>query len=114
MKKWIALILIVALLLPACSLAADYYIIPDSDTRLLSEHELWDWDYESLGYILNEIFARHGFNFEAANTTTILTRRNGINRMQILTTRRPVTHSFQRSSGKTRQWSRKYESRRRT
>ena len=65
MKKWIALILIVALLLPACSLAADYYIIPDSDTRLLTEYELWDWDYESLGFILNEIFARHGFNFEA-------------------------------------------------
>jgi hypothetical protein len=29
------------------------------------EDELWGWDYESLGYILNEIFARHGYNFIA-------------------------------------------------
>lgn len=63
-KRRIALALVVALLLPACSLAADCYIIPDSDTRLLSESELWEWDYESLGFILNEIFARHGYNFK--------------------------------------------------
>ena len=64
MKRRIALVLVAVLLLPACSLAANYYIIPDSDTRLLSESELWEWDYESLGFILNEIYARHGFNFK--------------------------------------------------
>ncbi|HPJ02913.1 MAG TPA: YARHG domain-containing protein [Candidatus Limiplasma sp.] len=63
MKKCIALVLIL-LLLPIASLAVGrQYIIPDSDTRPLSEAELWEWDYESLGYILNEIFARHGYNF---------------------------------------------------
>ena len=41
-KRRIALALVVALLLPACSLADDCYIIPDSDTRLLSESELWE------------------------------------------------------------------------
>ncbi|MBE0601747.1 MAG: YARHG domain-containing protein, partial [Firmicutes bacterium] len=63
MKKWIAAALIV-LLLPAMATAAGrQYIIPDSDTRQLTYEELWDWDYESLGFILNEIFARHGYNF---------------------------------------------------
>ena len=64
MKKWIIVILII-ILLPSIALAGGgrKYIIPDSDTRLLSEAELWEWDYESLGYILNEIFARHGYNF---------------------------------------------------
>ncbi len=64
MKKWIAAALIIMLLLPAGALAAGrQYIIPDSDTRQLTYEELWDWDYESLGFILNEIFARHGYNF---------------------------------------------------
>lgn len=63
MKKWIAIALIVVLT-PAWALAAGrQYIIPDSDTRELSYAELWEWDYESLGFILNEIFARHGYNF---------------------------------------------------
>ena len=69
MKRILALALAAALMcgcavLPA--LAADLmYLIPDSNTRLLTESELWQWDYESLGYILNEIFARHGYVFEA-------------------------------------------------
>lgn len=45
------------------ALAERSYLIPDSNTRQLTEGELWEWDYESLGYILNEIFARHGYNF---------------------------------------------------
>ena len=40
------------------------YIIPDSDSRSLTEEELWSWDYESIGFF-NEIFARHGYCFEA-------------------------------------------------
>ena len=39
------------------------YLIPDSDKRELTAAELWNYDYETLGYILNEIFARHGYNF---------------------------------------------------
>ena len=66
MKKWIIIIFII-ILLPSIALAGGSrkYIIPDSDTRILNEAELWEWDYESLGYILNEIFARHGYNFIA-------------------------------------------------
>ena len=61
-KRALAL-LCVLLLIPAFALASRQYIIPDSDTRALTEDELWGWNYESLGYILNEIFARHGYNF---------------------------------------------------
>lgn len=39
------------------------YIIPDSDIRRLTEAELWQYDYDTLGYVLNEIFARHGYHF---------------------------------------------------
>ena len=42
---------------------SDQYII-DSDTRQLTEDELWQWDRESLSFMFNEIFARHGFTFK--------------------------------------------------
>lgn len=41
----------------------DYYIIEDSDSRYLTRDELWEWQYDALGYIYNEIFARHGRPF---------------------------------------------------
>lgn len=66
MKKWwrkALSLMVVLLLIPVQSFAVSLYLIPDSDTRHLTEEELWAWDYESLGYILNEIFARHGYNF---------------------------------------------------
>jgi len=63
MKRWTALLLLL-IVLPTAALAGGQYIIPDSNTRRLTWDELWEWDYESLGYILNEIFARHGYNFE--------------------------------------------------
>lgn len=65
MKKLLALVLVAAVLLslPLCVHAELSYLIADSDSRKLTEDELWQWDYESLGYILNEIFARHGYNF---------------------------------------------------
>lgn len=62
LTKLLALMLCI-LFLPLHALAERSYLIPDSDTRRLTEAELWQWDYESLGYILNEIFARHGYNF---------------------------------------------------
>lgn len=62
MKRFLCLLLCLALL-PVCALGERAYLIPDSDTRKLTKEELWQWDYESLGYILNEIFARHGYNF---------------------------------------------------
>jgi hypothetical protein len=66
MKKRILAIVLAAILLlmPALALAQQY-LIEDSDRRQLTEAELWRWDYETLGYILNEIFARHGYVFNA-------------------------------------------------
>ena len=66
--KYTAAILSLALLLAAVSagaLADSMYLIPDSDTRRLTEEELWAWDRESLSFIFNEIFARHGYVFNA-------------------------------------------------
>ena len=67
-RLWAAL-LALTLLIPSLAAAAaaqnNFYIIPDSDTRLLTEEELWDWQYEAVGYIYNEIFARHGRPFRS-------------------------------------------------
>ncbi len=63
MKRILALILVL-MLLPAAALAERMYIFPDSDTRLLCWEEVAVWDYETLGYGFNEIFARHGYDFE--------------------------------------------------
>lgn len=50
-------------LFPVRPTNSDQYII-DSDTRQLTEEELWQWDRESMSYMFNEIFARHGFTFD--------------------------------------------------
>lgn len=62
MKRILSLILVM-LLLPACALADLMYVLPESNTRLLTWDEVAAWDYESLGYAFNEIFARHGYDF---------------------------------------------------
>ncbi|WP_419743125.1 YARHG domain-containing protein [Paraclostridium dentum] len=41
-----------------------YYIIPDSSSRYLTKEELYQYDKSSLGFIKNEIFARHGYVFK--------------------------------------------------
>lgn len=41
-----------------------YYIIPDSNSRYLTKEELYQYDKSSLGFIRNEIFARHGYLFK--------------------------------------------------
>ena len=65
MKKGMALVLAMIMVLSAANaLAANFYLIPDSDTRQLTEEELWYWQYDALGYVLNEIFARHGYHFD--------------------------------------------------
>ena len=43
------------------------YIIPDSNTRRLTENELWAYTRETLRYIRNEILARHGYSFGSTN-----------------------------------------------
>ena len=56
-------LLCVLTLLPLGALADQEYFLP-SDTREITEAELWEWDRESLSFMFNEIFARHGFRFE--------------------------------------------------
>ena len=70
MKKLLAILLVIVSLLTTLPSLADgmveieyLYIIPDSDTRLLTEKELWQYTYETLGFIRNEIQARHGYAF---------------------------------------------------
>lgn len=65
MKKitaWLCLALMLAML-PLAALADRAYLI-DSDSRRITEKELWEWDRESLSFMFNEIFARHGFTFD--------------------------------------------------
>ena len=61
-RRLVSLVVCLLMLMPA-ALAEHTYLIPDSNTRHLTEEELWEWDYESLGFIYHEIFARHGFIF---------------------------------------------------
>ena len=62
MKRWLCLL--AALLLPLSAWAEEgSWFIKDSATRPLTEQELLKWDYESLGYIQNEIYARRGYRF---------------------------------------------------
>ena len=56
--------MLLALLMMNAAMADRMYVLPDSDTRKLTWEEIDEWDYESLGYAFNEIFARHGYNFE--------------------------------------------------
>lgn len=57
-------LLLLTLLMTGAALADRMYVLPESDSRKLTWEEIDYWDYETLGYAFNEIFARHGFNFE--------------------------------------------------
>ena len=61
-KRVLAMALILALL-PLAALASNFYIFPDSNRRHLTEAEVWEWQYEVLGYAFNELFARYGRPF---------------------------------------------------
>ena len=59
-------------LLPLCPAGVDtkaeqLYIIPDSDRRALTREELWGYQYDTLLYAFNEIYARHGYKFETGS-----------------------------------------------
>jgi len=74
MKKLFAFLLALAIILP-CGMAllmsparADMlYIIPDSNTRRLTYDELWDYQYDTLMFAFNEIYARHGYKFNTGS-----------------------------------------------
>lgn len=63
-KSVLALALCLLLGISSAASAANFYLIEDSDVRELEEEELWGWTYEALGFVLNELFARHGYHFE--------------------------------------------------
>ena len=69
MKEALIALLAALLLAASCALAEPlmpanaFWIIPDSDTRYLTEGELWAYSRETLRYIRNEILARHGYAF---------------------------------------------------
>ncbi len=67
MKKVLCLLLALMVFLPCVSLAESLYIIPDSNTRQLTEEELWGYQYDTLKYAFNEIYARHGYKFETGS-----------------------------------------------
>ena len=62
LAQWLC-ILCVLTLLPLGAMADQLYIL-DTDSREITEAELWEWDRESLSFMFNEIFARHGFRFQ--------------------------------------------------
>lgn len=65
MKRRVGVVALCLLLsMSSSAFAADTYLIEDSDVRKLTKEELWDWTYEALGFVLNELFARHGYHFE--------------------------------------------------
>ena len=74
-KRITAVALTLALLitlLPLCPTGVDakaeqLYIIPDSDRRALTREELWGYQYDTLLYAFNEIYARHGYKFETGS-----------------------------------------------
>lgn len=41
-----------------------FYLLPESDVRLITAEELEGVDLETLGYMRNEILARHGYPFK--------------------------------------------------
>ncbi len=55
---------VLALMVCVSSALADrMYVLPESSAHELTWEEVAEWDYESLGYAFNEIFARHGYVF---------------------------------------------------
>lgn len=47
--------------------AESMYIIADSNERELTREELWGYQYDTLLYAFNEIYARHGYKFETGS-----------------------------------------------
>ncbi|MBN1777811.1 MAG: YARHG domain-containing protein [Clostridiales bacterium] len=66
-RGFILFVILVCFLASSLAAAGREYLIEDSNSRRLTENELWKWDYETLGYIFHEIFARYGYVFEEGN-----------------------------------------------
>ena len=66
-KRLLCLLTAMLVLFPCLSLAESLWIIPDSNTRKLTREELWEYQYDTLKYAFNEIYARHGYKFETGS-----------------------------------------------
>ena len=60
-------LLLLILSVPVTATADSLYIIPDSNTRKLTRAEVWEYQYDTLLYAFNEIYARHGYKFETGS-----------------------------------------------
>lgn len=74
MKKVLAFLLALAIILPCGAAlmmseakADQLYIIPGSDSRKLTRDELWGYQYDTLMFAFNEIYARHGYKFNTGS-----------------------------------------------
>lgn len=56
--------LVLSLLFVFQTALAEEYIFPKSNKELLTYQQVWEWQYDVLGYAFNELFARHGRPFE--------------------------------------------------
>ena len=60
-------LMLAILSVPMPASAESLYIIPDSDQRKLTREEVWTYQYDTLLYAFNEIYARHGYKFETGS-----------------------------------------------
>jgi len=60
-------LMLAVLSVPMPASAESLYIIPDSDQRKLTREEVWTYQYDTLLYAFNEIYARHGYKFETGS-----------------------------------------------
>ena len=67
MKRLFCLMAALLVLIPCLTSAESLWIIPDSNTRKLTREELWEYQYDTLKYAFNEVYARHGYKFETGS-----------------------------------------------
>lgn len=100
--RWMLMVLAALLLSIGIASAELNYILPDSNSRELTWDEVARWDYETLGYAFNEIFARHGYVFhpgEKYDNTSPASR--GIRPTVIPTISAPFIPTSTRQNGQT-------------
>lgn len=97
------LMVLAALLLSISIASAELnYILPDSNSRELTWDEVARWDYETLGYAFNEIFARHGYVFHPGEKYAITSPvSHGIRPTVIPTISAPFIPTSTRQNGQT-------------
>lgn len=100
--RWMLMVLAALLLSIGIASAELNYILPDSNSRELTWDEVARWDYETLGYAFNEIFARHGYVFHPGESTTITSPASrGIRPTVIPTISAPFIPTLTRQNGQT-------------